>query len=98
LERFQIYVKLMIEGMTSHPFSAKILVPFEGDFMVPKTANREKVIAHSREKYGVPREFVENKIYKWIETKFDKGMALAQEYKDKNGEVVPQQGTEVNKI
>ena len=25
---------------------------------------------------------MENKIHKWIETKFDKGMAIAQEYKD----------------
>jgi hypothetical protein len=98
LERFQIYVKLMIEGMTSHPFSARILVPFEGDFMVPKTPNREKVISLSREKYGVPREYVENKIYKWVETKFDKGMAIAQEYKNKDGESVPQQGTNVNQI
>lgn len=99
LERFQIYVKLMIEGMTSHPFSARILVPFEGDFIVPKTPNREKVIALSREKYGVPREHVESKIYKWVETRFDKGMAQAQEYKDKNGEGVPQQeGTQPDKI
>jgi hypothetical protein len=98
LERFQIYVKLMIEGMTSHPFSARILVPFEGNFLVPKTPNKEKVISLSREKYGVPREHVENKIYKWVETRFDKGMAIAQEYKSKEGEGVPQQGTNVNQI
>jgi hypothetical protein len=95
LERFQIYVKLMIDGMTSHPFSARILVPFEGDFMVPKTPNKEKVISQSREKYGVAREYIESKIYKWVETKFDKGMAIAQEYKNKEGVSVPQQGTEV---
>jgi len=90
LERFQIYVKLMNEGMTSHPFSARILVPFEEGFVVPKTANRDKVIALSREKYGVSKEYVETKIQKWIETRFDKGMAQAQEYKSKNGESVPQ--------
>lgn len=91
LERFQIYVKLMNGGMTSHPFSARILVPFEDGFIVPKTPNREKVIALSREKYGVSREFVENKIYKWVEAKFDKGMAIAQEYKLKNGGGVEQE-------
>lgn len=93
LERFQVYVKLMIDGMTSHPFSARILVPFEGDFIVPKTSNRDKVISLSREKYGVPREYVENKIYKWVETRFDKGMAIAQEYKNTGVE-----GAEINKI
>ena len=88
LERFQIYIKIMVDGMTSHPFSAKILVPWEPGFMVPKTGNREKVLQNSREKYGVPREFVENKIYKWVETKFDKGMAIAQEYKNNPSQVL----------
>jgi len=86
LERFQIYIKLMMNGMTSHPFSARILIPWEDGFLVPKTNNKEKVINLSREKYGVPREFVESKIFKWVETKFDKGMAIAQEYKNKMGE------------
>jgi hypothetical protein len=52
--------------------------------MAPKTGNREKVIAASRNTYGSPYLAVEQRINKWIETKFDKGMALAQEYKDKN--------------
>ncbi len=89
LERFQVYIKLMVDGMTSHPFSAKILVPWEPGFVVPKTGNREKVMQMSREKYGVPREFVENKIYKWVDTKFDKGMAIAQEYKNDPMSVSP---------
>jgi len=79
LERFQVYTKLMIDGMTSHPFSAKILLPWEDDFVVPKTRNRDKVIQRSREKYGVPREHIEEKINKWVTTKFDKGMAIAQQ-------------------
>jgi hypothetical protein len=81
LERFQIYMKLMVDGMTSHPFSARILIPWEDGFIVPKTGNKDKVMQLSREKFGIPREFVENKIYKWVDTKFDKGMAIAQEYK-----------------
>lgn len=83
LERFQVYIKLMINGMTSHPFSARILVPWVDKFLderVPKTGNKEKVIAASRAKYGVDRKYVEEKINKWVETKFDKGMAIAQEY------------------
>ncbi|MEN9389560.1 MAG: hypothetical protein RLY61_644, partial [Candidatus Parcubacteria bacterium] len=31
LERFQIYIKLMIDGMTSQPFSARILLPWKGE-------------------------------------------------------------------
>lgn len=84
LERFQVYIKLMINGMTSHPFSGRILIPWLDktlDAKIPKTGNKEKVIARSREKYGVDREYVEGKINRWVETKFDKGMAIAQEYK-----------------
>lgn len=79
LERFQVYTKLMIDGMTSHPFSARILLPWDDNFVVPKTRNRDKVIQRSREKYGVPREHIEEKINKWVTTKFDKGMAIAQQ-------------------
>jgi hypothetical protein len=84
LERFYIYIKLMIDGMTSHPFSARILVPWEDpNFMVPKSPNKEKVIQYSRETYGVDREYVESKINKWVETQFDKGAAIAQDMRAK---------------
>ena len=83
LDRFYVYIKLMIDGMTSHPFSARILVPWEDpSFMVPKTPNREVVIKKSREKYGVDKQYIEDKINKWVETVFDKGMAIAQEKKN----------------
>ena len=86
LERFYIYIKLMVDGMTSHPFSARILVPWEDpNFIVPKTPNKEKVIQYSRETYGVDRSYVEGKINKWVETQFDKGSAIAQEIKSKKG-------------
>jgi len=32
----------------------------------------------------VPREKVEEKVNKWLTTRFDKGMAIAQEYSEKN--------------
>jgi hypothetical protein len=84
LERFQIYIKLMMNGMTSLPFSAKILVPWmPGESICQKTPNMQKVIELSRAKYGTDREVVEGKINKWVETVFDKGMAIAQENKDK---------------
>ncbi len=98
LERFQVYMKLMNDGMTSHPFSARILLPWEEGFPVPKTPNRERVIERSRQKYGVPREYVEGKINKWVEAKFDKGMAIAQEYKDKANSPVDQQEPSKNQL
>ncbi len=85
LERFNIYIKLMTDGMTSLPFSAKILLPWEENLIAKKYPNnRQAVMDSSRIKYGVDREFIEAKINKWIETKFDKGMAIAQETREKN--------------
>lgn len=82
LERFHIYIKLMIDGMTSLPFSAKILLPWmEDTSVVKKTDNKDKVIALSREKYGSNKQWVEDKIAKFVNTPFDKGMAIAEEMK-----------------
>jgi len=84
LGRFEMYIKLMIKGMTSIPFSGRIFLPWlEEEVIVPKTSNKEKAIALSREKYGTDRAYVEEKTKKWVETKFDKGMAIALENKRK---------------
>src|SRR3989338_6444234 len=84
LERFHIYMKLMIDGMTSLPFSAKILVPWDpASAVVKKTTKKEKVIALSREKYGVDSTYIEDKIRKWVEFRFDKGKAIAEENNEK---------------
>ena len=89
LERFQIYIKLMVDGMTSQPFSARILLPWEeGTAVAAKTGNKERVIAASRNRYGTPREAVEERIGKWVERRFDKGMAIAEDYR-RNGSVDP---------
>ena len=83
LERFHIYIKLMIDGMTSLPFSARILLPWEDTAgLMPKTNNKDRILELSRQKYGVDRSYVEERINKWVETRFDKGMAIAQEIKD----------------
>ena len=84
LERFHIYLKLMMDGMTSIPFSAEILRPWEPEMgIVPKTPFKQQVIALCREKFGVERSHIEGKINKWVETPFDKGMAIAQENREK---------------
>ncbi len=62
LAKYDVYMKLMIDGVASSPFSATTLPPFT---TTVKTNNREKVITVSRERYGKPRTLVEDKISKW---------------------------------
>jgi hypothetical protein len=58
LPRYSMYLKLMIDGATSQPFSATSLPP------QTKTGSlKEKVIALSRKKYGKERTAVEKSIF-----------------------------------
>ncbi len=68
LPKYEMYLKLMIDGITSTPFSAKGLMPLtEND----KTNNTDKVIRYSREKYADDREEVEEKIMRWHEDEYN---------------------------
>jgi CxxC-x17-CxxC domain-containing protein len=62
LPNYKIYLKLMIDGVTSRPFSAKTLPQMvkSGDKKV-----EEEVIRSSRELYCRPREVVEREINEW---------------------------------
>ncbi|MBP9749099.1 TraM recognition domain-containing protein, partial [Patescibacteria group bacterium] len=60
LGKYDIYLKLMINGVASAPFSARTLPPI-GD----ATGNAEKVIRVSRERYAQPRKDIEDKIMRW---------------------------------
>jgi CxxC-x17-CxxC domain-containing protein len=62
LPNFKIYLKLMIDGVTSRPFSAKTLP------QMVKSGNREieeEVIRTSRELYCRPKAVVEREINDW---------------------------------
>ncbi|MFH1182915.1 MAG: CxxC-x17-CxxC domain-containing protein [Candidatus Moraniibacteriota bacterium] len=63
LPKYQIYLKLMIDGVTGNAFSAKALPPFPE----PMASYADKVIQVSQERYGRPRKEVEEKISKWME-------------------------------
>jgi len=64
LPKYNIYLKLMIDGIASHPFSAQTLPP-----PIPlKDSNRSKIIDASRETYGIKKEIVEEKITQWTES------------------------------
>ena len=60
LDAFSMYVKLCIDGMTSTPFSAKSL-----PLRYEKFHLKDEIVQKSREKYGVPRAEIEEKIDKW---------------------------------
>jgi len=64
LPNYNIYLKMMIEGVTSQPFSATTLAPL---IMGEEKNNREEVIRLSREKYSKPKKEVEEKITRWAE-------------------------------
>ena len=83
LERFQIYIKLMINGMTSQPFSARILLPWANEMPVKRyPQNVSKIVEHSRATYGRDSKHVEEVISRWVNRQFDKGMAIAEDFRN----------------
>jgi hypothetical protein len=59
LDKYHIYVKMSIDGVTTIPFSATNVPPY-----TETTNNHDKVVEQSRQKYGQPRELVEENIRK----------------------------------
>ncbi len=62
LPAYNIYLKLMIDGISSDPFSAGTLPPLFEDY---RTDNSDKVIRVTRERYANNRADVEDKINRW---------------------------------
>jgi len=60
LTKYNVYMKLMIDGVASEPFSAVTIPPLQ-----ILTNNREKIIKVSRERYSTPKSVVEEKIIRW---------------------------------
>ncbi len=73
LTKFQIYLKLMIDGVASQPFSANTLSPIN-----LSTNSSDKVIKVSRERYATSRENIEDKIMRWT------GMEAGDDDEDDN--------------
>ncbi len=62
LPKYNLYSKLLTDGMPSQPFSAATLPPVSSGF---EEGRREKVIRFSRERYAKQRAIVEDKISRW---------------------------------
>ncbi len=61
LTKYNIALKLMIDGITSRAFSAQTLPPIEA----PLESERDTIIRISREQYGRSRQDTEEKILRW---------------------------------
>jgi hypothetical protein len=59
LDKYHIYVKMSIDGVTTIPFSATNVPPY-----TETTENHDKVVKISQQKFGQPRETVEENIHK----------------------------------
>ncbi|MDZ4205807.1 MAG: type IV secretion system DNA-binding domain-containing protein [Patescibacteria group bacterium] len=57
----QIYLKLMIDSVTSQPFSATTMPPIEP----PEVSYVDKIIEYSRKTFAKPRSEVEKRIIDW---------------------------------
>lgn len=67
LGRYQLYLKLMIDGVSSQPFSAVAMPPIEA----PPVNHRDRATAFSRAQYSRPRAEVEQDISDWVGKKYE---------------------------
>lgn len=84
IPKFNIYLKLMIDGVASRPFSALTLPPIGSP-----TGSAERVIRVSRERYATPREKIEEKIKRW--SGIDVGLEDGDDADDFAGEAASSQ-------
>ncbi len=80
-----IYLKLMIDGIGSRPFSATTLGPIK----VEGSSLRDKIIESSRAHYGSPRKNVEDQILKWQESVGGAADSQASPVSDRKPSMVP---------
>ncbi len=72
LPKYNIILKLMINGVASDPFSA-ITLPPNPSFV---SDNLEKIVKVSRERFGSPVSEVEEKISRWMGSDYHKEAAI----------------------
>ena len=63
LRKYDIYTKLLIDGMPSPVFSATTYAPLHSRMDIPPQQSRDVLLKVSREKYTKKKDFVEKKIF-----------------------------------
>jgi tRNA isopentenyl-2-thiomethyl-A-37 hydroxylase MiaE len=66
----QIYLKLMIDGVSSSPFSATTMPPLP----LPRESYIRNIVEESRRQFAQPRDEVEDRIRAWHEKHFSPGV------------------------
>jgi len=96
LTKYNIYVKLMIDGVASKPFSAETLEPPP----LPEQSYKDIIIENSRQKYATRRLLVEEKIAsEWLaDKKSIEEKVLAREEQPLGKILTPQEPLVKNKI
>ncbi len=95
LNKYEIYLKLLIDGTASKPFSATTLPPLSEGKRNPR--NKEKIIKVSRERYAKPQKEVEEKIIRWLELE-DMFKTQAEDEKLAGDEVMYKAGVTAEKM
>ena len=68
LPKYNFYTKLLIDGVSSRPFSASGIPPYQRDEKI----HTDVIIENSRKNFGTPKELVEEKIAtEWLSTGSD---------------------------
>jgi len=80
LPKYHIYIKLMIDGVASKPFSAVTLQPYK----ISGESLKDVIIENSRSLYGIPREVVD----KTISNEWKMAEFLFEDKKSHQGEAV----------
>ena len=70
----EVYLKLMIDGVSSDPFSAATLPPLFENY---RTDSSDKIVRGSRERYANSRTVVEDKINRWSGNDLSDKMVVA---------------------
>ena len=65
LRKYDIYTKLLIDGMPSPVFSATTYAPLHERIDIPPQQARDVLLKVSREKYTKKKDFVEKKIFEY---------------------------------
>jgi len=84
LPKYNVYLKLMIDGVASRPFSAVTLPPIGFP-----TDSFDKVVKVSRERYAAPRDQIEDKIMRWSGMDNGLGDAELDEYEIEFNKAAP---------